>query len=1250
MHKKAKALISGILASVLIESMVFTSVAAPILDTNTIIESNYGVDTEENDANIEEIEDSIDDETSTFEEDDNDDKEIEESKENIDDKENDDTIKDNEIDTEDNENTLETDESKIDIMEDAENESEEIADEDDTEDDEIFIDEELENDLTEIDDEKKELEIKPDEDLIKEDIPFRITPRQSVDENNLSTALSDLVLYTYDNEEVEVGGNLINDKYYYIDLTFEEDADNQFNGIDTYKLPHGFTAYGKDVSGSFECIDYGTDEVFNGKYTINSSGLIKFEFPKVYDGGYFPEYFENTILEARIKVKVNIEEGFIEFDNGYIYNIYKDKLALGIDKVVPEYKELDDNTIELKYNIKPEVLDGTATECIIRDELEEIEDSTVNSIYYNKDSFIVRYYEEDDYNGVDWTEGIDYNLDINDNTFEIEFIDKELTSKDYLYIEYRVIVETNSENYDFNVNNKAEFISRDKEVISSTSTRLKKGNKPIESDAITKKVVDIKTENSLDGSIRKRIRYSVDIDTSKFISGSGETVNVLSYPVITDNIDYTMTGYKDESIRLDEYDNFILEVDGQRIRLDKALEIGENGRLFSLSLEECYNYYLMNSSNIHLEYSVIVSVFRDYTANSDLSEYEFNLNNELTISGDAFTNNGNEYMKVAGSTDVLVDSFKEYVEEEFSVDVSGDLDKEKGIVKWTMETNESPLGGLVVKAKISDNQEFIKDYGIDLELTNNKSNVFFDENLTQDKLHIDQESISYENNEIKFEIPKLYSEKAMGEGCENNFDTHIVGTYYTKIINDITSNGDRIADSEVVIDSCDNGCTISGSAKIDLERDEINLSKYSDTVSTAYVGEHIGYVIKLQADSLNHFGDKQYNLVDELPFGLNLVENSIDISDSSITYRIDGNKLIFENINFINTDDIIIIKYDTIVNDKIDSYNIKLSNTATLYDKVGSELNKVVADINVSKDIESSAIAGGSGYVTTDFNAKVEVIGDYTIKGEEFSFEIIPETTNPKNDPIIGGVILNDTNGLIDLFKNDLKYTGPGEYVYKINQIDDTKIDRMIYDESVFEVKVKVEYIEKKLVAIVEISKDTNIENEIIFVNEFRKNEEPSKPEEKPSEPEEKPSEPEEKPNEPSKPEEKPDEPSKPNEPEEKPSEPEIKPDTKPSGNNSGSSDSSYRDSNISSNTTTINDNITPLANMPNSIHSINGSEVSQQILHTKIEEMLIPLSDLPDEKLDSLPKTDDINNLVIYQILAILSLVGICIVYKDKH
>lgn len=292
MYKKTKALLSGILASILVESMVFTSVAAPITDYNTSVSiessieelDDYGGDT--NDANVAEndtkdesdnndleqedsIEDNIEDsvETDDIQADDKevdnietDDKEVDSIEDDIeangveDDTENktEDKSQENEV-IDKNE---ETEKGENEVIKDSEsNESVEVDKENNTvidkidEDnsDDTNIKEEVEdNEIDESEFEDKVLE----NDLVQEGVPFRITPRQAVDKNNLSTALQEVHLYTEDDEEIEEGGQLVTDKYYYLDLVFEEDDENQFNGIDTYVLPYGFKALGKDVSGN----------------------------------------------------------------------------------------------------------------------------------------------------------------------------------------------------------------------------------------------------------------------------------------------------------------------------------------------------------------------------------------------------------------------------------------------------------------------------------------------------------------------------------------------------------------------------------------------------------------------------------------------------------------------------------------------------------------------------------------------------------------------------------------------------------------------------------------------------------------------------------------------------------------------------------------------------------------------------------------------------------------------------------------
>ena len=1286
MYKKTKAILSAILASVLIESTVFTSVAAPMVSygADINIESSIGSSEElddyeddTNDANVteeESNEEEIIEETESEEEEESleeDNGETESGDEslggdteetgNTEDTESEEngSIDNNKDETEGVEESTEN--NKENLNETNSNEEEEIEDSlGDTEETDEDVEESESTDEEDLLD-----EIELENDLIVEDKPIRITPRKAVDENNLSEALQEVRLYTYENEEVNSDELLINDSYYYIELSFEEDDENQFNGIDTYKLPDGFKAYGKDVSGSFECEDYGTDEVFKGTYTINSKGLITFKFPKVYDGGYFPEYFDNTILEAKIKVKIDISEGNIEFENGQTWEIYKDRLDFDIDKVNPHIKELNNNQLELTYNIKPWIIDGSTSELVISDTLGDVDYNVIESVEYDLDSIKVKYYNDILGQEEDFIKDTDYTLELGDNSFEMGFMDKEFKTGDSLYIEYSVLVDMTDSYYDTNIENTAEIKANDRIKKASTKSRLfKEDMNDTNNGGIDKQILNIREVSSADGKVTKFIRYGVDIDTSKVTNKDGKNFDAISNPILKDTIvkDNT-TGWNKAEFELAD-DGFELYINDMYYYAYNILEKEADG--FRLNLNN-YVDYLEGNSNVHIEYDVKCVLERDYDNDSTLTNFEYNLSNICTLSGVGFTSNGFEEIVTSGETDVIIDSYKRYEAEPFGVDVNGELDKDK--IKWALEINETPLKGMVVTSKISKNQDFIKESGIDLEITHNENGIFFNKELTQDKLHIEPDEIEYVDNEITFSIPVLFSEKPMGDDCDRDFNAHIVATYCTNVIDNTNEEGMNIATNDVYAKKCEVNCVAKGEGIVELPSTKVNLSKYSDAVTTIYKDEYVGYTIKLQAHELGVIPEKGLRLIDELPNELTVIEDSIYISDDNITVRIEDNKLIFENITLEDISDDIVIKYNTIVNEKLDSYNISLINRVNLYDKDNNKLVEAIAEINASRDIESSAIAGGSGYVVTDFDGRVEVEGNYTIKGEDFKFNIEADTNNPKNDPINGGTILNNSEGLIDLFKNELKYAGPGEYTYYISQVVDDSIEGMNYDTSVYKVVVKVGYIDKKLQADVIISEDNKVLDEILFKNKLEKKpsepgetEKPDEPDNKPSEPDNKPSEPgeTEKPdepdNKPSEPETKPDESGKPSEPDNKPSEPETKPDTPPSGNGSSGGGSSNSSSEPTNNTpiTTINDNDTPLANVgANRINELaySSRKSVDESLNYIIDDMMIPLSDTPDiqteDSLDKLPKTDDETNKMLYEVIMFISILGLAVTFK---
>lgn len=84
---------------------------------------------------------------------------------------------------------------------------------------------------------------------------------------------------------------------------------------------------------------------------------------------------------------------------------------------------------------------------------------------------------------------------------------------------------------------------------------------------------------------------------------------------------------------------------------------------------------------------------------------------------------------------------------------------------------------------------------------------------------------------------------------------------------------------------------------------------------------------------------------------------------------------------------------------------------------------------------------------------------------------------------------------------------------------------------------------------------------------------------------------------------------------------------------------------------------MTPLASTPvNRVSEIveSSNTHADKTLHQVIDEMMLPLTDLPsnpvNEELDSLPKTSDTTNMLLYSIIAILSLLGLDMIRKNKR
>lgn len=63
----------------------------------------------------------------------------------------------------------------------------------------------------------------------------------------------------------------------------------------------------------------------------------------------------------------------------------------------------------------------------------------------------------------------------------------------------------------------------------------------------------------------------------------------------------------------------------------------------------------------------------------------------------------------------------------------------------------------------------------------------------------------------------------------------------------------------------------------------------------------------------------------------------------------------------------------------------------------------------------------------------------------------------------------------------------------------------------------------------------------------------------------------------------------------------------------------------------------------------------ADESLNYIIDDMMIPLSDTPDiqteDSLDKLPKTDDVTNKMLYEVIMFISILGLAVAFKrDKR
>ncbi len=170
-------------------------------------------------------------------------------------------------------------------------------------------------------------------------------------------------------------------------------------------------------------------------------------------------------------------------------------------------------------------------------------------------------------------------------------------------------------------------------------------------------------------------------------------------------------------------------------------------------------------------------------------------------------------------------------------------------------------------------------------------------------------------------------------------------------------------------------------------------------------------------------------------------------------------------------EDIQNIKYDT------NEYNVTVT--------ISTADNKVEKKIEItSNNAETSSIEFTNIFKSMEINlnGKKYLTGD-KLKGNDFTFEMIPEEENPAEDPIQDVLIVtNDAEGNIPFLHH--VYTQPGTYKYQIREKSDHEVKNMQYDDTTYEVTVIVEKDDFGLLTHrITITSDDNPVTEIIFTN-----------------------------------------------------------------------------------------------------------------------------------------------------------------------
>lgn len=202
------------------------------------------------------------------------------------------------------------------------------------------------------------------------------------------------------------------------------------------------------------------------------------------------------------------------------------------------------------------------------------------------------------------------------------------------------------------------------------------------------------------------------------------------------------------------------------------------------------------------------------------------------------------------------------------------------------------------------------------------------------------------------------------------------------------------------------------------------------------------------------------------------------------------------------------IKFASIIFEEAGVYVYEITETGGSAAGVTDVTDNVVATVTVEDDkvgklVVTSIVyssAEGNGFVYTNQYTTTETDGvtingkklvsptagnNYTMVGEEFTFEIAPFDTNPGNDPIVKKQVKNAADGTI-IFAEDAVYKQEGTYRYTVHELTGN-VGGIGYDDTIYIVTVEVtdDKANAKLHATVSYAEENASAEKIEFNNSY---------------------------------------------------------------------------------------------------------------------------------------------------------------------